>query len=176
MQVILCRSSGIPHHAVGGSAAPLSELSLVLEEWCASSLPELCIQVGFVLVCFKCNDQKYHCGCVCLLRPLTALTHSWLMVLCSCLSFHRKAVSYYDLLGVKPDASLEEIKNAFFEKSKKVGFLFVDRPSIGNVLPEGGSIAFPTFPTVRFLIPVCFYCRLSSVNKDVGAYLPFGLA
>lgn len=88
--------------------------------------------------------------------------------LCSCLSFHRKAVSYYDLLGVKPNASLEEIKNAFFEKSKKVGFLFV--------LPEGGSIAFPTFPTDRFLIAVCFYCRLSSVNKDVGAYLPFGLA
>ncbi|XP_066506167.1 dnaJ homolog subfamily C member 4 [Hoplias malabaricus] len=28
--------------------------------------------------------------------------------------------SYYDLLGVKPDASLEEIKNAFFDKSKKL--------------------------------------------------------
>ncbi|XP_068571070.1 dnaJ homolog subfamily C member 4 [Cebidichthys violaceus] len=33
---------------------------------------------------------------------------------------HRKAVSYYDLLGVKSDASLEEIKNAFFDKSKKL--------------------------------------------------------
>lgn len=33
---------------------------------------------------------------------------------------HRKAVNYYDLLGVKTDASLEEIKNAFFEKSKKM--------------------------------------------------------
>ncbi|KAG9272549.1 hypothetical protein AMEX_G13560 [Astyanax mexicanus] len=33
---------------------------------------------------------------------------------------HRSSTSYYDLLGVKPDASLEEIKNAFFEKSKKV--------------------------------------------------------
>lgn len=43
------------------------------------------------------------------------------MVLCSFLSFHRKPVNYYDLLGVKNDASLEEIKNAFFEKSKKVG-------------------------------------------------------
>lgn len=125
MQVISCGSSGIPHHAVGGSAAPLSELSLVLEEWCASSLPELCTQVGFVLVCFKWNDQKHHCGCVCLLCPLKALTHSWLIVLCSCLSFCRKAVSYYDLLGVKPDASLEEIKNAFFEKSKKVGRVFI---------------------------------------------------
>lgn len=38
------------------------------------------------------------------------------------LFFHRKAVNYYDRLGVKTDASLEEIKNAFFEKSKKVGF------------------------------------------------------
>lgn len=36
-------------------------------------------------------------------------------------SLHRKAVNYYDLLGVKADASLEEIKNAFFEKSKQVG-------------------------------------------------------
>ncbi|KAF3693999.1 DnaJ -like protein subfamily C member 4 [Channa argus] len=33
---------------------------------------------------------------------------------------HRKAVNYYDLLGVKTDASLEEIKNAFFDKSKKL--------------------------------------------------------
>lgn len=44
------------------------------------------------------------------------------MVLCSFLSFHRKAVNYYDLLGVKTDASIDEIKRAFFEKSKKVGF------------------------------------------------------
>lgn len=35
-------------------------------------------------------------------------------------STHRKAVNYYDLLGVKPDASLDEIKNAFFAKSKKL--------------------------------------------------------
>ncbi|XP_029972690.1 dnaJ homolog subfamily C member 4 [Salarias fasciatus] len=33
---------------------------------------------------------------------------------------HKKAVNYYDLLGVKSDASLEEIKNAFFDKSKKL--------------------------------------------------------
>ncbi|KAF3838546.1 hypothetical protein F7725_010314 [Dissostichus mawsoni] len=33
---------------------------------------------------------------------------------------HRKAVNYYDLLDVKSDASLEEIKNAFFNKSKKL--------------------------------------------------------
>lgn len=33
---------------------------------------------------------------------------------------HRKAVNYYELLGVKSDASLEEIKNAFFDKSKKL--------------------------------------------------------
>nr|XP_046261285.1 dnaJ homolog subfamily C member 4 [Scatophagus argus] len=33
---------------------------------------------------------------------------------------HRKAVNYYDLLGVKSDANLEEIKSAFFDKSKKL--------------------------------------------------------
>ncbi|XP_028271617.1 dnaJ homolog subfamily C member 4-like [Parambassis ranga] len=33
---------------------------------------------------------------------------------------HRKSVSYYELLGVKSDATLEEIKNAFFDKSKKL--------------------------------------------------------
>lgn len=32
----------------------------------------------------------------------------------------RSSTSYYDLLGVKPDASVEEIKNAFFDKSKKL--------------------------------------------------------
>ncbi|CAJ1058744.1 dnaJ homolog subfamily C member 4 [Xyrichtys novacula] len=32
----------------------------------------------------------------------------------------RKAVNYYDLLGVKSDASVEQIKNAFFDKSKKL--------------------------------------------------------
>ncbi|XP_068182372.1 dnaJ homolog subfamily C member 4 [Antennarius striatus] len=31
---------------------------------------------------------------------------------------HRKPVNYYELLGVKSDASLEEIKKAFFRKSK----------------------------------------------------------
>ncbi|XP_072293703.1 dnaJ homolog subfamily C member 4 [Eucyclogobius newberryi] len=33
---------------------------------------------------------------------------------------HRKSVNHYELLGVKSDATLEEIKNAFFDKSKKV--------------------------------------------------------
>ncbi|XP_029918599.1 dnaJ homolog subfamily C member 4 [Myripristis murdjan] len=32
----------------------------------------------------------------------------------------RASVNYYELLGVKPTATLEEIKNAFFDKSKKV--------------------------------------------------------
>ncbi|GAA6222960.1 dnaJ homolog subfamily C member 4 [Lates japonicus] len=32
----------------------------------------------------------------------------------------RKAVNYYDLLGIKSDASLEEIKKAFFDKSKRL--------------------------------------------------------
>uniref|UniRef100_A0A3Q3JJ67 J domain-containing protein n=1 Tax=Monopterus albus TaxID=43700 RepID=A0A3Q3JJ67_MONAL len=36
------------------------------------------------------------------------------------LSHHRTAVNYYDLLGVKSDASMEEIKNAFLHKSKKL--------------------------------------------------------
>uniref|UniRef100_A0A3Q0T3B4 DnaJ (Hsp40) homolog, subfamily C, member 4 n=1 Tax=Amphilophus citrinellus TaxID=61819 RepID=A0A3Q0T3B4_AMPCI len=33
---------------------------------------------------------------------------------------YTKAATYYDLLGVKSDATLEEIKNAFFDKSKKL--------------------------------------------------------
>ncbi|CAL9707022.1 unnamed protein product [Knipowitschia caucasica] len=33
---------------------------------------------------------------------------------------HSKSANHYDLLGIKSDASLEEIKNAFFDKSKKV--------------------------------------------------------
>ncbi|XP_061786486.1 dnaJ homolog subfamily C member 4 isoform X2 [Nerophis lumbriciformis] len=33
---------------------------------------------------------------------------------------HRKSANYYDLLGVKSDATLDEIKHAFFDKSKKI--------------------------------------------------------
>lgn len=33
---------------------------------------------------------------------------------------HRSSANYYDLLGVKPDATLDQIKNAFFDKSKKM--------------------------------------------------------
>lgn len=40
--------------------------------------------------------------------------------LLSCSATHRSSASYYEVLGVKPDASLEEIKNAFFDKSKKL--------------------------------------------------------
>lgn len=46
----------------------------------------------------------------------------------------RKAVNHYDLLGVKTDASFEEIKNAFFEKSKKVGL------SVHFLTPVSGSL------------------------------------
>ncbi|XP_070300375.1 dnaJ homolog subfamily C member 4 [Salvelinus sp. IW2-2015] len=35
-------------------------------------------------------------------------------------SVHRAAFNHYDLLGLKPDATLEQIKNAFFDKSKKM--------------------------------------------------------
>ncbi|XP_056328548.1 dnaJ homolog subfamily C member 4 [Danio aesculapii] len=33
---------------------------------------------------------------------------------------HRSQTNYYELLGVKPDATLEQIKFAFFDKSKKL--------------------------------------------------------
>ncbi len=39
------------------------------------------------------------------------------------LSVYRSSTNYYELLGVKSDATLEQIKNAFFDKSKKVIFL-----------------------------------------------------
>ncbi|XP_052471432.1 dnaJ homolog subfamily C member 4-like [Carassius gibelio] len=32
----------------------------------------------------------------------------------------RSSTNYYELLGVKPDATLEQIKNAFFDQSKKL--------------------------------------------------------
>lgn len=35
-------------------------------------------------------------------------------------SAHRVEVNYYELLGVKPGATLSEIKDAFFDKSKKL--------------------------------------------------------
>ncbi|XP_063046515.1 dnaJ homolog subfamily C member 4 [Engraulis encrasicolus] len=35
-------------------------------------------------------------------------------------AINRSSSNYYDLLGVKPDASVDEIKTAFFDKSKKV--------------------------------------------------------
>lgn len=66
------------------------------------------------------------------------------LVLSSLLSLHRKAVNYYELLGVKSDASSDEIKNAFFDKSKKVGSSFVNKLSVfqAKVLPEEGSMVF----------------------------------
>lgn len=65
------------------------------------------------------------------------------MVLCPFRSFHRKAVNYYDVLGVKTDASVEEIKNAFFEKSKKVDFLvFVSVNFFFFLIPVRGSLVY----------------------------------
>lgn len=116
----LCGSTGISHHAVGGSAASLSELLLLLEEWAAIVVPKL-----FTQVCHEAYNQK--------------TADIWLAVFCTqnpCCFFvlfyyylfyfiaYRKAVNYYELLGVKSNASLDEIKNAFFEKSKKVRSLF----------------------------------------------------
>ncbi|XP_060783926.1 dnaJ homolog subfamily C member 4 [Neoarius graeffei] len=46
--------------------------------------------------------------------------HKFSQRLLSLSATHRSSASYYDVLGVKPDASLEEIKNAFFDKSKKL--------------------------------------------------------
>lgn len=43
----------------------------------------------------------------------------------SLLGINRSLANYYDLLGVKPDASLDQIKNAFFDKSKKVNFFYL---------------------------------------------------
>ncbi len=36
------------------------------------------------------------------------------------LSVYRSSTNYYELLGVKSDATLEQIKNAFFDKSKRL--------------------------------------------------------
>ncbi|XP_076877865.1 dnaJ homolog subfamily C member 4 isoform X2 [Brachyhypopomus gauderio] len=47
-------------------------------------------------------------SCVCSLRLL------------SLSAAHRSSTSHYDVLGVKSDASLEEIKDAFFDKCKKM--------------------------------------------------------
>lgn len=53
-------SQAIFHHAVGGSIASVPELSVVLQEWAASALPELCTQVEIVYMCvcveFNQND------------------------------------------------------------------------------------------------------------------------
>ncbi|XP_042566751.1 dnaJ homolog subfamily C member 4 isoform X2 [Clupea harengus] len=35
-------------------------------------------------------------------------------------AIHRSTANYYDLLGLKPDASSDQIKTAFFDKSKKL--------------------------------------------------------
>lgn len=83
-------------------------------------------------------SQSYSHRCVTKLILKRLQTFSWLhSVLKSHLFWfnyywfyfiaYRRAVNYYEILGVTSNASLEEIKNAFFEKSKKVRSLF---PSI----------------------------------------------
>lgn len=99
------------------------------------------IHTGKLRVCLEVNDQQCCRNCVHgqILRPL--------------LSYCRKAVNYYELLGLKSNASLEEIKNAFFEKSKKVW------PS-----PRQRRAALFLISTVDSL-NVCFHAVASSVNN-----------
>lgn len=108
----LCGSAGISHHAVGGSAASLSDLLLLLENWGAMVVPKLPTQV-----CHKAYNQRHLVFCI----LNSGGTLGFLIVCCFTCS---KAVNYYELLGVNSNATSNEIKNAFFEKSKKVGSLF----------------------------------------------------
>lgn len=50
----LCGSAGISHHAVGGSAASLSDLLLLLENWAAMAVPKLPTQV-----CHEAYNQRH---------------------------------------------------------------------------------------------------------------------
>lgn len=66
------------------------------------------------------KDYRYLVGCIlCSKVPLFWFGYDWFYFIA-----YRRAVNYYEVLGVKSNASLEEIKNAFFEKSKKVRSLF----------------------------------------------------
>lgn len=72
----------------------------------------------------ECKDCTRLVGCIlCSESTLGFLFYYYLFSFFA----YRKAVNYYELLGVKSNANLDEIKNAFFEKSKKVRSLF---PSI----------------------------------------------
>uniref|UniRef100_A0A668STH5 J domain-containing protein n=1 Tax=Oreochromis aureus TaxID=47969 RepID=A0A668STH5_OREAU len=77
---------------------------------CSWRLSCVCARVVF-------GVARVDCGCSprAIRKGLSAC-----LVLSSLLSHCRKAATYYDLLGVKSDATLEEIKNAFFDKSKKL--------------------------------------------------------
>ncbi|TNN45458.1 DnaJ subfamily C member 4 [Liparis tanakae] len=67
----------------------------------------------------------------------------------------RKAVNYYDLLGVKSDASPEDIKHAFFDKSKKASYSFVNQNMKRHMRAASRSLVSPvrkpSVPTVGFL-------------------------
>lgn len=84
-------------------------------------------------------------------------------------------MNYYDLLGVKSDALSEDIKHAFFDKSKKASYSFVNRKIKRHRRAASHSLVSPvrepTVPTVGFLT-VCFHVVAPSVNKDVHVYLP----
>lgn len=70
-------------------------------------------------------------------------------------------MSHYELLGVKSDASLEEIKKAFFDKSKKVtcSLLIRCNKMFGHTRAAFHiSVYFETFPGFHAVAP--------SVNKD----------
>lgn len=124
-------SAGISHHAVGGSATSLSEL-LLLEKWAATAVPKLLTQV-----CHKASNQKTANIRLALLYSEFTLGFLFVCFIIICFIAYRKAVNYYELLGVKSNASLDEIKNAFFEKCKKVRPLFP-----GIRVTRGGQHSF----------------------------------
>lgn len=63
------RSPQIYHHAVGGSASSMSEVSLVLEEWTAPALSKCHTPVGLVLIMIA-------------FVPSVVWMHLWFWVLC----------------------------------------------------------------------------------------------
>lgn len=95
----------------------MPELFIVLQERSAPFLQKLRTQVD-CMATLNLPNTTSNCGyAVCFVHVSKKC-----FVLSSLLLYCRMAVNYYELLGVKSDATLDEIKNAFFDKSKKVGY------------------------------------------------------